>query len=61
MDYIFYNYGHLSSKSKGEFYQMLRKYTINKLRKYVIIKDHEQNKPTSMLVSVNRSELVNKV
>ena len=41
-DFIYYNYGYLSSKTKDEL-------TDNSSKKYVISKYHKQNKPASML------------
>ena len=37
-------------------YFILNKYTVNSLKRYMISKNHKQNKPISMLESINRSK-----
>ena len=57
-DFMYYNYGFLSSKTKDEVYQVLNKCKVSSLKKYVIGKYHKQNKPTSIRESTKRSEPV---
>ena len=49
MDFIYYNYGYFSSKTKDEVYRVLNRYIVNSLRKDAISKYYEQNKRKSAL------------
>ena len=59
-DFTCYNHSYLSSKTKDEVYQVLNKYKINSLKKYLITKYHKQNKPTSTFESIKRSGPIKK-
>ena len=54
MDFMYYNYGYLSSKTKDEVYRVLNKYIVNSLRKDTISKYYKQNKPKSTLESIKK-------
>ena len=59
-DFIYYNYGYLSSKRKILVYWALNKQTVNRFNKYTIRKDLEQNKPTLTCAPIKRSKSTKK-
>ena len=56
LEFTYYNYGYLSSKTKHEVYWVLNKHTVNRFKKYVIKKYYEQNQRTLTVESIEKSE-----
>ena len=55
-DFVYYDYGYLSCKTKDEVYQVLNKHTVVSVKKYAINKYYEQTKPISTLESIKKKK-----
>ena len=60
-DFLYCIYGYLTSRTKAEVYRVLNEIKLKCLKKYVIKKYYEQNKPISTLLFIKMSKSIKKV